>query len=289
MSKNVVKDNTERISRLGRVKSGVGVGGPLKMPKRGRVAVDIDCIVPDPANERKTFIGIEELAASMDGNGILEPPTVVPIEGEGEKYMLTTGERRWRAAKLAGFERIHVIIGEPEDETKRRVKSLISNIQREDLTALELSSALRAMKVVNPKVKTNRDLATLIGKSEQWVGQVLKLNTLSDELQEQIQNAGQKVSHEAILQAARVEDESVQKELVQDAIAGASVQQIREKARAAKPERTRAGKATVKSTQKVPVSKGWVIIHCDKKNAKKEDYIAALTEALKTVRQEPKN
>jgi hypothetical protein len=60
---------------------------------------------------------------------------------------------------------------------------------------------------------------------------------------------------------------------------------VREQAKTSKPSTKRAGKAAVKSSQKIATSKGWVIIHCEKKAAKKDDYVTALTEALKSVRQ----
>src|SRR3954453_1159735 len=91
-----------RPSRLDLVRSGQSVNGSLKLPQRGRARVDIDAIVPDPRNERKSFQGIDELAASIARVGIVEPPTVVPLEND--RYMLTTGERRWRAAKKAGLK-----------------------------------------------------------------------------------------------------------------------------------------------------------------------------------------
>lgn len=283
MSENTVKKEDTRISRLNLVKTGAAGMGGLKMPKRGRVEVEIESIVSDPANERKTFRGIDELAASIKQIGIIEPPTVVPLE-DG-KYMLTTGERRWRAAKKAGLKRVHVIIGDPEEERKRRVKSLISNVQREDLSALELSQALSEMKKDNPEVKTNRDLATLVGKTEQWVGQMLKLLTLPEDIQKTIRGADRVIPYESVLQIARVEDEGSQRELLEGVLAGASVREIRDRAKTAKPETKRAGKGSAKSSQKIPTSKGWVIIHCDKKTAKKDDYVTALTEALKAVRQ----
>lgn len=283
MSENTQRKDDGRVSRLSMVRSGGAAAGSLKMPPRGRQYVDIDLIVPDPRNERKTFRGIDELAASIKKVGVIEAPTVVPTEGG--RYMLTTGERRWRAAKKAGLKQIHVIIGEPEEEKGRRVKSLISNVQREDLSALELAQALSDMKEENGDVKTNRDLASLVGKTEQWVGQMLKLLSLPDGIQTELKKADRVIPYESVLQIARIEDEAAQKELLKGVLAGETVRQIREKAKSAKSESKRTGKGTIKSTQKLQISNGWVIIHCEKKNAKKDDYITALQEALKTARQ----
>lgn len=279
MSENTARTAEPRVSRLNLVKAGGGNTGSLKIPKRGRAMVDIDSLVPDPRNERKLFRRIAELAATIKAVGVIDPPTVVPIN-DGQ-YKITTGERRWRAAKQAGLKQIPVIIGDAEEERLRRAKSLISNIQREDLSALEVSLALQEMKDDNPAVKTNRDLAALIGKTEQWIGQMLKILDLPEEAQEKIRNAERIIPYDAVVQIARVEDPKAQSQLLKSVLAGGTVREIREKAREAKP--ARAGKPGARSTQKITVEKGWVIIHCDKKTAKKEDYLAALKEALKLV------
>ena len=260
MSDNTAKKEEGRISRLDIVRSGAAETTSLKMPRRGRQLVDIESIIPDPRNERKAFLGIEGLSASIKQIGLVESPTVVPLE-DG-RFMLTTGERRWRAAKNAGLRQIHVIIGDPEEDRVRRVKSLISNVQREDLSALELAQALHDMKADNPDIKTNRDLAALVGKSEQWVGQILKLTGLSESVQNQIRGAERVIPYESIIQISRVESEIAQAELLKGVLAGASVREVREQAKSSKPTHKKTDKRTTNSTQKVSVSKGWVVIHC---------------------------
>jgi ParB family transcriptional regulator, chromosome partitioning protein len=279
MKENSAPTDEARVSRLKMVRSGAAESGALKVPKRGRAMVDIDSLVPDSRNERKAFRRIAELAATIKAVGIIDPPTVVPVE-DG-RYKITTGERRWRAAKEAGLRQILVIIGDAEEEYLRRAKSLISNIQREDLIALELAQGLQDMKDDNPDVKTNRDLARLIGKSEQWVGQMLKILELPEAAQERIRTADRVVPYDSVIEIARVEDPKAQSELLESVLAGATVREVREQARAVKP--ARAGKPRARSTRKIAVNKGWVIIHFEKTTARKEDYVAALTEALDAV------
>lgn len=281
MSEHTAKKEDGRISRLNLVRTGATGVSNLKMPRRGRVELEIESIIPDPANERKTFRGIDDLAASIRQVGIVEPPTVVPLE-DG-RYMLTTGERRWRAAKKAGLKRIHVIIGDPEDERRRRVKSLISNVQREDLSAVELAYAIQEMKEENPDVKTNRDIAGLVGKSEQWVGAILKVLHLPEELQKEIRAADRTVPYESVIQIARINDATDQRKLLDSVLSGASVREVREQAKSTKSIAKPEVQGREESKQKIPTSKGWVIIHCDTKSAKKDDYVTALTEALKAI------
>jgi len=280
MSDNTARTDEPRVSRLNLVRSGGVEGGSLKIPKRGRVVVDIESLVPDPRNERKAFRRIAELAATIKAVGIVDPPTVVPLE-DG-RYKITTGERRWRAAKQAGLKQIPVIIGDADDERLRRAKSLISNIQREDLSALEVAQALQDMKADNPDVKTNRDMAARIGKTEQWVGQMLKLLGLPEAAQEQIRNADRIIPYDSVIEIARLEDPKAQSALLKNVLSGATVREVREQARGVKP--ARAGKLRARSTQKIAVEKGWVIIHCEKKTARKDDFLAALAEAAKAVR-----
>jgi len=281
MSENTARTEEGRVSRLNLVRAGGGDTGGLKLPKRGRVMVDITSLVPDERNERKVFRRIDQLAATIKAVGIIDPPTVVPME-DG-RYKITTGERRWRAAKEAGLKQIPVIIGDAEEEKVRRAKSLISNIQREDLSALELAQALSEMKEENPDVKTNRDLAAQVGKSEQWVGQMLKILDLPEAAQEKIRKADRIIPYDSIIEVARVENPKAQSELLKSIMSGASVREVREQARDAKPAKAkRAGKTT--STKKIATEKGWVLIHCATKTAQKEDYLEALKEALATVR-----
>jgi ParB family chromosome partitioning protein len=282
MKENTAQSDEPRVSRLNIVRSGGGDAGSLKVPRRGRVTVDIDSLVPDPRNERKVFRRIPELATTIKAVGVIDPPTVVPLE-DG-RYKITTGERRWRAAKEAGLKQISVIIGDAEDERIRRAKSLISNIQREDLSALELAQGLQDMKHDNSDAKTtNRDLASLIGKSEQWVGQMLKILALPEPTREKIRSADRIIPYDSVIEIARVEDPKAQSELLRSVLAGATVREVREQARVVKLLK-REGKPQARSTQKIVIEKGWVIIHCEMEAAKKEDYIAALTEALKAVR-----
>ena len=125
-------------SRLDLVKAGINSLNIL--PKRGRFIVSIQKLLEDPNNERRTFRGMDGLIASVRAHGIVEPITVTP---EGEHFRILTGHRRYRAAKAAGLHEVEILVREPEDDYSRRLKSLISNIQREAITPLEVAETLR--------------------------------------------------------------------------------------------------------------------------------------------------
>src|ERR1700674_2921558 len=127
-------------NRLDLVKEGLP---NLGLKKRGRLVVGIERLKEDPRNERRTFRNMDGLVASIKAVGLVEPITVTPEEGD--TYRIVTGHRRYRAAKAAKLVQVEVLIRDPEDELTRRVKSIISNVQREDVGAIEMAEALQAL------------------------------------------------------------------------------------------------------------------------------------------------
>ena len=131
--------------------------------------LSIDNIVPDPNNERKTLRGIDELAASLKEIGQQEPITVTPY-GAG-KYMLIAGERRWRAAPLAGLQKLEALIREDVGAKERAIRAMTSNLQREDTPPIERAMALSAML----ENDTQEALAKKLGKSKVWMSEMLRI------------------------------------------------------------------------------------------------------------------
>lgn len=206
-------------SRLDLVKSGL-TGG---LPKRGRFVISIERLQEDPDNERKTFRNMDDMIESVRRYGIVEPITVTP---DGDNYRILTGHRRFRAAKAVGFAEIEVLVREPDDHTTRRFKSLISNIQRENIGAVELAETLRALLDASA-VPTQRELARQVGKSEQWVSGMLRILELPARVQEELRNPIAGFGYEMAQRIAQVNNADVQQELVQAALAGESTRSIR--------------------------------------------------------------
>src|SRR3954447_13087451 len=98
---------------------------------RTRLVVSTDRLIEDPKNERKTLSNIEEMVASVVAHGIIEPLTVIALE-DG-RYQIITGHRRYPAAKIAVLKQVEILVRQPENDRRRRIKSLISNIQRESV------------------------------------------------------------------------------------------------------------------------------------------------------------
>ena len=128
---------------------------------KGIREVKVDAIQPDPKQPRKTFDeeSLSELAASIQSVGIIQPP-VVRTHDNG--YLLISGERRWRAARQLGWEKIDVIV---RDDLNARAQ-LVENIQREALSPWEIYRVVAGELEAGAK---QVDLAAAFGKSKQWV------------------------------------------------------------------------------------------------------------------------
>lgn len=139
--------------------------------------LELDELVRDEGQPRKEFnsAALKMLADSIREHGILQPIVVVK---EGEKYKIVAGERRWRAAGMAGLEKVPVII-RTLDAQNRLELSIIENAQREDLNAIELATAYAKLKAqFNLSVA---EIAKRVGKSESSVINTMRLLNLSDE------------------------------------------------------------------------------------------------------------
>ena len=138
----------------------------------------LDEIVRDEEQPRREFDkeALEALAVSIKEHGVLQPIVVTKEEG---KYKIVAGERRWRAAKIAGLDKIPAII-RTLDSQNRLELSIIENAQREDLNAIELATAYAKLKTQFNL--TPEDIAAKVGKSEQAVQNTLRLLNLPDDV-----------------------------------------------------------------------------------------------------------
>jgi len=146
--------------------------------------VPIEKIVEDSNQVRRAVDepGLAGLADSIRQHGVLNPITVVALDGV-DGYRIITGERRWRAAQIAGIYELPCIVrtNEPDDRT---AEQLIENLQREDLTPLDKANALRRLK--ETLGANNREVAQRLGISERTVGYLLDLLELPEAIGEQI-------------------------------------------------------------------------------------------------------
>lgn len=150
--------------------------------------VSVKAIHPDPGQPRREMDeeGIAALAESIKAHGVLQP---LLLQASGNDFRIVAGERRWRAALVAGLEEVPARILDVPDDALREI-SLIENIQREDLSPLEIAAALQAL--IRNFGLTQEDLASRIGWSRASVANRLRLLNLPDEVREML--AGGKLS-----------------------------------------------------------------------------------------------
>ena len=146
------------------------------------VELNITEVEPMLNQPRKVFDKdkMEELTDSIRENGVIQPILVVK---DKNGYTIVAGERRWRAAKAAGLEKIPAIIKDYTDSKKKQV-ALIENIQREDLNVVEVARAIR--EIMDMEGYTNTEVAKITGKNVSTISNTLRLLKLQDEIQEML-------------------------------------------------------------------------------------------------------
>ncbi|ROR34338.1 ParB/RepB/Spo0J family partition protein [Inmirania thermothiophila] len=141
-------------------------------------SLPLDRIRPSPFQPRRAFdpAALEELAASIRAQGVVQPVVVRPAPG-GEGYELVAGERRWRAAQMAGLAEVPAVVREVDDRAAMAM-ALIENVQREDLNPLEEALALR--RLVDEFGLTHQEAAEAVGRSRAAVSNLLRLLELHE-------------------------------------------------------------------------------------------------------------
>ncbi len=165
---------------------------------KGLNEVNINDIMPNPNQPRKHFdeTALNELAASIRVHGIIQP--IVLNESDDGKYMIIAGERRWRAAKIAGLETVPAYI---RRFTEKQVKeiSIIENLQREDLNPIEAAKAIKQL--MEEYKLTQEAVAERIGKSRSVIANTVRLLTLPVEVVDLIEMNKLSAGHAKILVA----------------------------------------------------------------------------------------
>jgi len=165
---------------------------PARQPMQGGPQeIDIDLIEPSPYQPRTKFHeqGLDELARSIKTSGIIQPLVVRPV---GSKFQLIAGERRWRAAQRAGLTRVSSIVKQVPDELALEM-TLVENIQREDLNALEAARAFE--RLMDEFHMTQEAVAERTGKDRATIANALRLLKLEPKIQEWIEEGKLSAGH----------------------------------------------------------------------------------------------
>ncbi len=164
----------------------------------GLKSIAVADILPSPFNPRQHFdeAALQELAQSIREKGLLQPILVRPA-GEG-RYEIVAGERRWRAAQMAGVHEVPAIVSDMDDRVAMEV-ALIENVQRADLNALEEAQGYQ--RLIDQFGYTQQQLAEIIGKSRSHVANTLRLLKLPQDVLEMIRDGQLSAGHARTLVA----------------------------------------------------------------------------------------
>jgi ParB family chromosome partitioning protein len=223
---------------------GRGLAAILTVPDAGGAPPDLrtlplDAIAPNPDQPRRRFDdeGLAGLAESLRERGVLQP--VLVRSRPGGTFELIAGERRWRAARLAGLDKLPAIVREGDDAASLEL-ALIENMAREDLNPVEQARACAAL--VEELSLTREDVGRRVGRSRVSVSNLLRLLDLPDDALELLESGALTEGHGRALLLA--EDHGDRRRLARAAAeAGWSVREVESRARAAnagdKPARRR--------------------------------------------------
>lgn len=171
---------------------------PVTAPGEAAASIDADRLVPiefvsrNPNNPRRNFDEneLQDLAASIRQHGIVQPVVVRPLAPQ--RFEIIAGERRWRAAQLAGFVEIPVIVRDVDDRTALEI-AIVENVQRSDLNPLE--EALGYDQLIAEHGYTQNDLGEIIGKSRSHVANSLRLLKLPEPVRDMLASGTLSAGH----------------------------------------------------------------------------------------------
>jgi ParB family chromosome partitioning protein len=204
------------------------VGPKAAKPMAAAGEISVEMISPNPKQPRRHFDeeALGELADSVRVLGVIQPVTVAR-ETDG-RYTIISGERRWRAARMAGLETVPVYVREVDDQTLHEM-ALVENIQRQDLNAMEVAFSLQ--RLMDECALTQDRLSERVGKKRSTIANYLRLLKLPDQVQLAVKEGFISMGHaKAIASAPETAQLSLLKKTVKK---GLSVRQTEELAAAA--------------------------------------------------------
>ncbi len=177
-------------------------------PRTSPVELDVDRLEPN-AFQPRTMVDddrLRELAASIASNGVIQP---IVVRRAGDRFQIIAGERRWRAARLAGLTRVPVVVRDVGDGHERSLleMALIENIQREDLNPIEEALAYR--RLADEFQLTQEAIATAVGKDRATVANTLRLLKLPEEVRAEVASGALSMGHARALLALASETEQL--------------------------------------------------------------------------------
>jgi len=198
--------------------------------------VDLNSIVPGPMQPRTNFeeAALESLAASIKTHGIVQP---LLVRRRDDGFELIAGERRWRAAKMAGLERVPILVRDVADKDLLEI-ALIENIQREDLNPIEEAQAYK--RLIENVGLTQEALAARVGRDRSYITNYLRLLRLPEDLQQLVKNGQLSTGHARTILGVSQEDlqRRLARQVIEQGLSVRATEQLVQKAAVDRPVRT---------------------------------------------------
>ena len=192
--------------------------------QRSQLMIPVSEIRPNPYQPRKIFNkeALEELSLSIQQHGVFTP---ILVKKSISGYELITGERRWRASKMADLEEIPAIVVDFDDQQMMEV-ALLENVQREDLNVIEEAKAYEQL--IQRLNYTQEQLAHRIGKSREHITNTLRLLRLPEEVQEKVTSKQLSMGHARALLGLKDEElmKKIAKQTIQQGLSVRKVEQL---------------------------------------------------------------
>ena len=167
---------------------GRGLDALLRPAESQALELSVERLQPNRRQPRSDFDeeALEGLTASIRSQGVVQPIVVTPEEGD--RYTIIAGERRWRAARRAGLERVPVVVREVEDDRQLLELALVENLQRSDLNPIEEALAYDALR--EDFDLSQEEIASRVGKARSTVANALRLLNLDPRVQALLRDGG---------------------------------------------------------------------------------------------------
>jgi ParB family chromosome partitioning protein len=212
-------------------------------PSTSPIEVDIDRLTPNELQPRGHMdpATLEDLSRSIAANGIIQP---IIVRRVGDRFQIIAGERRWRAARLAGLLHVPIVVRQVASGAERSLLevALIENIQRENLNPIEEALAYR--RLADQFEMTQEAIATAVGKDRVTIANTLRLLKLPDDVRADVASGMLSMGHARALLA--LSDEAEQRRMARDVVArGLSVRETESLVKKIGEERAPAKSSTV--------------------------------------------
>src|SRR6266571_2908719 len=185
---------------------------PAQPADAGLLLLDVKRIRPNRYQPRVDFSGLEGLVDSIRENGIVQP---VIVRQEADGYRLIAGERRWRAAQIAGIERIPAIVKKVADDRLLEI-ALIENIQRKELNPIEEAKAYEVL--LNDMKLSHAEVAKRVGMDRSSISNSLRLLRLPESVQDLLREGSISVGHAKVIMA--IPDAAIQIKVAEEVARG---------------------------------------------------------------------